>query len=274
MNRDYYQVLGVGRDAGEDEIKRAYRRLALQYHPDRNPGNKEAEEKFKEIAEAYGILMNRDKRAEYNAYGTHSQYRDSARYSREDVFRDIFNDPRTAGIFSELEKEFRRSGFRSGENFFNDMFFRGQGVFYGKVFFSGPGGTRVYSFRNQGSYPPKSDAWDRDISPPEANAIQPQSSEGFLKKLGRSVIDSLKSLILPSARTERDLHYGLIVSRVDAEFGREMRFSYNRGGKEEPLVVKVPRGIQDGTKLRLKGMGLEDSAGGPPGDLYLEVRIR
>ena len=67
--RDLYEVLGVSRNAGQDEIKKAYRKLAVQFHPDKNPGNKEAEEKFKEIAEAYAILSDADKRARYDRYG-------------------------------------------------------------------------------------------------------------------------------------------------------------------------------------------------------------
>ena len=67
--RDYYEVLGVDKNATPDELKKAYRKLALQYHPDRNPGNKEAEEKFKEAAEAYDVLSNPDKKARYDQFG-------------------------------------------------------------------------------------------------------------------------------------------------------------------------------------------------------------
>src|SRR4028118_843351 len=67
--RDYYDVLGVSRTAGVDEIKKAYRKLAVKYHPDKNPGNAEAEEKFKEAAEAYGVLSDEEKRARYDRYG-------------------------------------------------------------------------------------------------------------------------------------------------------------------------------------------------------------
>lgn len=279
MGKDYYQVLGVGRDAVEEEIKKAYRRLALQHHPDRNPGNSESEEKFKEVAEAYGVLMDSGKRAEYDAFGTHSQYRSSSRYSRDDVFRDIFNDPRTSDIFSELEREFRHSGFRSGDSFFNEMFFRGgRGVFFGKVYVNGPGGARVYTFGNVGGAQSRSEAWSQPrgnaTAHPGEGAVQASEPQGVLKKIGRSIIDSLKGLFLPVADTSRDLTYGLFITPADAQLGRDVTFSYRRGDREEPLVVKIPRGIADGTRLRLKGMGLQPPVGGPPGDLYLEIRIR
>src|SRR4026209_15751 len=67
--RDYYEILGIGKTAAADEIKKAYRKVAMQYHPDRNPGDKSAEEKFKEAAEAYEILSDKDKRAQYDRFG-------------------------------------------------------------------------------------------------------------------------------------------------------------------------------------------------------------
>ncbi len=266
--KDYYETLGISRDAGEDEIKKAYRRLALKHHPDRNAGDKSAEEKFKEIAEAYGVLIDRSKRAEYDMYGADSGRNGFSRYSQEDIFRDIFSNPGMADIFRDLENEFRRSGFRSGESFFNDMFFRGQGVFYGRVFFSGPGGQRVYSFGNRGE-PREYSAEDFE---PQQASVQPALRESGLKKLGKSFLNSLKGLLMPSAG--RDLTFGLVISRRDAELGREVMFTYARGDREEPVRLKIPEGIANGTKLRLQGMGLEGPAGGRPGDLYLQISIR
>ncbi|MBW1679156.1 MAG: DnaJ domain-containing protein, partial [Deltaproteobacteria bacterium] len=92
--RNYYDILGVKRNATEDELKKAYRKLALQYHPDRNKGDKAAEEKFKEISEAYAVLSDKNKRAQYDRFGAAGFHQ---RFSQEDIFRgsnigDIFRD--------------------------------------------------------------------------------------------------------------------------------------------------------------------------------------
>src|SRR5436853_1173984 len=98
--RDYYEILGVGKNAGGDEIKKAYRKVAMQYHPDRNPGDKSAEEKFKEAAEAYEILSDADKRAQYDRFG-HAAVGGNGRggfsghMNMDDIFSqfgDIFGD--------------------------------------------------------------------------------------------------------------------------------------------------------------------------------------
>src|SRR5512142_102721 len=89
-NQDYYKVLGVERNASQDEIKKAYRKLALQYHPDRNPGNKEAEEKFKEAAEAYEVLGDADKRQRYDRFGPEG-LRGSTDFRHFDNMNDIFS---------------------------------------------------------------------------------------------------------------------------------------------------------------------------------------
>src|SRR5512139_1561909 len=140
-NDDYYRLLGVSKSATETEIKKAYRKLALQHHPDRNPGDKGAEEKFKKINEAYAVLSDKEKRAQYDRFGSAGFHQ---RFSQEDIFRgfdvgDIFKDMGfgSEDIFSRLfGGGGRRSpgygtGFggrtRSGQVNIEDLFGGGRG---------------------------------------------------------------------------------------------------------------------------------------------------
>jgi curved DNA-binding protein len=108
LQRDYYQILGLNRNASEDEIKKAYRKLALQYHPDHHPDDSESEEKFKEIGEAYAVLSDPEKRKEYDFSG-HVRFK--RRYTSEDIFRNF--------DFDQLFKEFGAGfGTRSFRGFF------------------------------------------------------------------------------------------------------------------------------------------------------------
>src|SRR5918996_1930232 len=116
--RDYYEVLGVNKDASEDEIKKAYRKLAMMHHPDRNNGSKEAEERFKEITEAYDILRDPQKRAAYDRYGEAGLRGGSAGFHHVDLSEALGIFMRDFGGFGGFEEMFggggRRSGPRSG----------------------------------------------------------------------------------------------------------------------------------------------------------------
>ncbi len=128
--RDYYKILGVPEDAADAEIKKAYRKLALEYHPDHNRDDPKSEEKFKEISEAYGALIDPGKRREYDLFredylaGKHTDY-SQFRYSQQDIFESMFAKGFGRDIFEELNREFSRSGFRSGNRFFQAVFFGG-----------------------------------------------------------------------------------------------------------------------------------------------------
>ena len=135
VNKDYYEVIGVRRDADQDAIKKAYRRLAMQYHPDRNPGKEKwANEKFKEINEAFGVLGDPDKKRQYDQFGTVGNV------------GDIFGSPFTRTTFEDLMKDFGGSGLGFGflDNIFGN-FLKGSGFSF-KTYsrdFKGPGGKRV-----------------------------------------------------------------------------------------------------------------------------------
>lgn len=257
--KDYYRILGVGEAATEEELKRVYRRLALQYHPDRNPGDARAGERFKEISEAYAVLADAAKRREYDAFRQARAGQEpftGRAWSQEDLLRDLFSNRRSADLFGELAREFSRLGFRFDDRFFRDTFFGGRGVFFGGavVFGPFPFGLGRTVFRQA-----------REATP---------SLGGFLGWLGRELRAVLTApaegarrlLALVGGARRADLAQSLDITPEEAVNGGRKRVTIQSGGKE--LLVTIPPGVRPGTRLRLRGKGLDG------GDLYLRVEIR
>jgi len=202
----FYDVLGVPKAATTDQIKKAYRKLAMEHHPDRNPGNKQAEEKFKEITEAYAILSDEGKRAQYDQTGdTPFQ----AQGFREDMFRDVDY----SSIFEEM-------GFGAGNDF--SSFF---------------GNTRSKNGRRQ-------------------NGRRPGTG-GFGARMDYS---------------QFDIEHPLEISFFDAYNGSEKQINLKLSNGEQVNVrVKIPVGVEENTKLRVKGCGAR-RPDGLKGDLYLQIK--
>jgi len=266
MEKDYYAILGVHETATPEEIKRAYRRLALQYHPDRNPGDPKAAERFKEITEAYGVLIDEEKRRHYDRLRREKRWRPSDRgYTPEEVFRDLFTGRGAASIFAELQQEFKRSGLRFDEAFVNHLFFGGRGFVVGVAFFGFPFGLFRLSW-------PKADQ-EIGVSP-EGRPRLGERLKGLFSQaraLAKALFDPEGSRTLAGS-TPLDIYDELPLTRWEAELGTRKRVVLKRGGRIEEVVVKVPAGVKFGTKLRLKGKGLSDGRG-RAGDLYLTVKI-
>ena len=210
---DYYETLGVSKDASNEQIKKAYRKLALKYHPDRNKGNKEAEEKFKTISEAYAVLSDKEKRQQYDMYGSDGFQQ---RYSQEDIFRG-----------SNIGDILREFGF---------------GGFGGATFRSAGGGSPFEAFFQQ------------------AGGMGGQQSFHTAGRAQQPVKGG-------------DITFELAITLSDVLNGAEKTVSLRHRGRVENVSVKVPVGIEAGKKLRLSGKGSPSPGGGPPGDLYLLVKI-
>lgn len=270
MVKDYYKILGLSDEATEQEIRKAYRRLALKYHPDRNPGDEGAEEKFKEVAEAYGVLIDPVKRKEFDRWrflggDRHRAAGRGFQYSQEEIFRDLFRDPRLSRAFGNLFKEFERAGLRFDQRFFDNLFFGGKGVIFGGFFFFGPfGTTRTGNLKRDGQ---------REIRRPQTPEIPgKQSLKRLARKIGSYVLGDRKTLPQETGLGEKDITYHLKISEEEARAGTWVQISLDRGQGRETLKVKIPAQIQAGTTLRLKGKG--SYRNGQTGDLYLNVNFQ
>jgi molecular chaperone DnaJ len=265
--RDYYEVLGVPKDATKDQVKQAYRDLALKYHPDRNK-SQGAEEKFKEISEAYAVLSDDDKRAQYDRFG-HAGI--SGRYSAEDIFRG-----------ADFDEIFRDLGFGFGG--------------FGSIFDSLFGGRGGFGPRR-----PAGPSQGRDIEHELTITLQQaaKDTEVDLEIPRRSVCENCRgSGVKPGTQPQtcpkcggsgelryvRNAGYTQIVqiATCDKCRGTGQIISHpcnvcNGTGvtkKHTKLEVKIPAGVDTNSVLRLTGEGEAGERGAPPGDLYVIIRVQ
>jgi DnaJ-class molecular chaperone len=275
--KEYYEILGLKQSASLEEIRKAYRKLALHYHPDRNRGDATAEERFKAISEAYAVLMDPEKRRLYDlsratGAGTAGQAEPWAYTTQEDILRDLLRNRDAAAIFEELTREFARMGFRSDDGFVRHVFFGGRGVMFGGVFVGGP------FQRGRRGETDTAGAFGRRGEPWRAHVEEREGSGGLFALLGRALqgigsgLTRVARLALGSGARGDDLTEDLLISRDEAAGGARKLIRYSRGGTTEEVIVTIPAGVRPGTKLRLRGKGLPGKAGAP-GDLYLRVQV-
>jgi DnaJ-class molecular chaperone len=253
-HRDYYEVLGIKNDASQQEIREAYRKLAFQFHPDRNKDDPKANEKMKSINEAYATLSDATKRKEYDSFkerfGTMASDQFRQTYSQEDIFRnsDI------GQIFEEFSKSF---GYRNSEEILRQFY--GEG--FRKYEYRGPGFTSrtyVYNSRPQTS--------GSSTIPTLA------TRSGCAGKLIQFILKRVLRISFPERG--KDIVDTLQISPETARLGGEVEYNYRKWKKPRNLMVKIPPGIKNGQIIRLSEMGISGKAGGPSGDLLLKVKTK
>jgi curved DNA-binding protein CbpA len=271
--KDYYAILALSREATEEEIRKAYRRLALEWHPDRRPDDPRAADRFKEISEAYAVLINPARRREYDEasrIGATSAFR----HSQDDLFRDLFADPRASGIFEDLAREFERMGMRVDGRTFRHTLFGGRAVVTGGVFVVSPLAILPPLFRIaraalggvQGPAP---------VGGREARPL-PAKERGLvarLARIGRSLLGRpAGGASIPIGGAPEDVTLPLRLTRQEAERGgsRPVTLDWARGPEE--VRVTIPPGLRPGTRLRLRGKG-RSRGDGSRGDAYLVIEI-
>jgi molecular chaperone DnaJ len=246
--KDYYEVLGVKRDASQEDIKRAYRKLARKYHPDLNPGDKVAEQKFKEINEAYEVLSNPKKRAEYEQFGR-SPFEGGPGFEgfKTYDFGDIF-DFGAGDIFSDVFGRRARPATLKGPDIFTGLELSLEEAFSGV--------TKTITF-------------NRETTCRACNGSGAVSSVVCDVCKGTGSVKASKGFFKISQPCQNCGGTGRKVIKVC--------FTCRGRGKvfqTETVKAKIPAGVDTGSRVRLRGMGGAGEGGGPAGDLHIEITVR
>ena len=238
--RDYYEVLGVAKNADEKTIKKAYRKLAKKYHPDTNAGNPDAEKKFKEVTEAYSVLSDPEKKKMYDQFG-HAAFDQSAGGSYQG---------------SGFENGFQ--GFKSGPGGYQEYHFTGNADdIFGDMFkdiFHGSSSKSTDGFGGHGFH--RSSFYDDGSGFGGFGGFGNHGSAGFDQK-------------------GQDLNASVSVTFDEAAFGCDIRITLqDPSGKAQTLEVHIPAGIDSGKSIRLRGKGMSGTGKGGAGDLLLKVTVQ
>ncbi len=291
-NKDYYKILGVSKSASDADIKKAYRKQAMKYHPDRNKGDSASESRFKEISEAYAVLSDKEKRKQYDTFGSEGFQN---KFSQEDIFRDF--------DFGNIFREFGFKGGGRGGNIFGNMFggmggnsFRGGGSPFNSPFGSQSG--RPQPVKGKDLIYELSVTLEDTLENTE-KIIAYHTDDSHQEKISVKIpagISTGKKLRLPgkghpglNGGPKGDLYIKVRVmdhplfkrEADDLILTRDIRFSDAALGTEieiptidkKALRLKIPPGTQNNAKFRIKGYGMPHMNENSRGDAYVYVNI-
>lgn len=265
--QDYYEQLGVDRKASAEELKKAYRKMAMKYHPDKNPGDKKAEQKFKELNEAYDVLKDDQKRAAYDRFG-HAAFENggggtgpggfnASGFDFSGTFSDIFDD-----LFSDFTGNKRRGGPGQGQRAGGGTGQRGADLRYNmEITLEEAFKGKQQPFNITTSAP----CYDCSGSGAEKGA-QPETCTACS---GRGTVRAQQGFFT----IERTCHVCQGTGKIIKNPCKTCAGS-GTVRKEKSLSVNIPAGVEEGTRIRLPGEGEAGFRGGPPGDLYIFLSVK
>ncbi len=284
MAEDYYKALGVDKNASDEEIKKAYRKLALKYHPDKNPGDKKAEENFKKISEAYAVLSNHEKRQQYDSFGSQEAF--SRSFSQEDIFRgfDLNEILRGLGGFRAQ----RQSSYSTSEDFFSQLFGGGQ-QHYARQPIPRKGRDLEYnlSISLEEAYSGAEERMTLAMDEGRSKEITMKIPKGI--DTGRKLRLAGKGLPGINGGPPGDLFINITVAPHpvftrdgdDVYITTNVTFSQAVLGTSidvktldgETKRIKVPAHTQNNTKIRMKGYGVPHFRKTGKGDQYVKIAV-
>lgn len=270
---DYYKTLGVDKNASDGDIKKSYRKLAMKYHPDHTKGNKAAEEKFKKISEAYAVLSDKDKRRQYDTYGSAGFHQ---RYSQEDIFRNF--------DFGDIFKEFGFGGrggrfsFGGGSPFGSQRPGRppvkGQDLIYElalnlkEIAF---GTEKNVTFQHQGRTENVFVKIPKGMVTGKKLRLAGKGEESPFGGAPGDLYIQSKLIADPVFRLDGvDLHIIRDIKLSQALLGASIVIPTLDGGE---LNLKIPKGTRHKTKMRISGKGIPHMTGGQKGDLFVTIHV-